>query len=239
MNKISQRVLNGLLFVAVISLVYFAIHSVSDMKTYKKITEESKELSQEISKEDDTKDFDKLCEINPDIAAWITIPDTPVDYPVVMAKDNNSYYLTHDIEGNYSQYGSVFTDYRIYDNPLEQKNCIIYGHNMGHWTDVMFGSLMEYEDEDFYQKHREVVIYTPGTKNIYQIVSVREVNNNSYAYEVDFDNENEFREWYEKSIQESMYTTNLPENSNSIKRVITLSTCTFGTNKLVLVCINI
>ena len=56
--------------------------------------------------------FRKLREINKDIVAWIHVPGTDVDYPVVHGEDN-SYYLNHDIEGKTSRAGAIFLDYRI------------------------------------------------------------------------------------------------------------------------------
>ena len=53
--------------------------------------------------------FRKLREVNKDIVAWIHVPGTDVDYPVVHGEDN-SYYLNHDIEGKTSRAGAIFLD---------------------------------------------------------------------------------------------------------------------------------
>ena len=44
-------------------------------------------------------DFDKLKETNQDIYAWIEIPDTQINYPVVQSGDDDAYYLNHTIDG--------------------------------------------------------------------------------------------------------------------------------------------
>ena len=62
-------------------------------------------------------DFAGLQKINGDIVAWIKVPGTKVDYPVVKARDN-SFYLSHGIDGSYSQYGAVFMDQRMYNRKL-------------------------------------------------------------------------------------------------------------------------
>lgn len=41
-------------------------------------------------------DWQTLQQQNSDIIAWITIPDTNIDYPIVQGYDN-AYYLQHDI----------------------------------------------------------------------------------------------------------------------------------------------
>ena len=44
-------------------------------------------------------DFKKLWKENEDIYAWITIPGTLVDYPIVQHPEDDLYYLDHTVEG--------------------------------------------------------------------------------------------------------------------------------------------
>lgn len=50
-------------------------------------------------------DFQNLQQINPEILAWITVPGTPIDYPVALGEDN-SYYLNHTVTGESNILGS-------------------------------------------------------------------------------------------------------------------------------------
>lgn len=186
---------------------------------------------------EDMINFKKLKKKNPDITAWIRIPDTPVDYPVVMAKDNNEFYLRHDVRGRLSSSGAVFTDFRLYGKPFECKNCIIYAHNMGRFETVMFSTLMKYEKQDYYDKHKNVYIYTEDTgKNVYRIVSVREVSTDDYAYKITFKGRNEFKGWIKENIKDSMIKTDTLKIKR-YKKAITLSTCTYGSRRLVIECV--
>lgn len=239
--KIKRTVINILIVVMVLIAVVFSYISSQGFKeeytvkkSYELIADEVRNTNKN-KKDKYSVDFDKLKKINPDIIAWINIPDTPVDYPVVMAKDNNDYYLTHNVKGEYSQYGSIFTDFRLYGAPLKQKNCIIYGHNMGRWTDVMFSSLMEYRNQEYYDKHESVNIYTEKGKTEYRIISIMEVSNYSYAYNLTFEVKKEYIEWVKKCVSDSMVECNT-EDMPEINRVVTLSTCTYGSSKLVLIC---
>ena len=54
-------------------------------------------------------DFHKLKNENKDIVAWIYIPGTTVDYPILIG-DTNEEYLYKDLEGNYTPLGSIFSD---------------------------------------------------------------------------------------------------------------------------------
>ena len=84
------------------------------------ILEESLISNDEVAEESDSNEetstsqklnFDVLKEKAPDIAAWITIPNTVINYPVTHT-DNNEYYLNHLYDGTYNQSGCPFIDYR-------------------------------------------------------------------------------------------------------------------------------
>ena len=53
-------------------------------------------------------DFEGLREQNEDIFAWITIPDTVIDYPLLCHPSDDTYYLNHDPAGNQVQPGAIF-----------------------------------------------------------------------------------------------------------------------------------
>lgn len=222
-----------ILFCVVGSFVYKDFKKMYDSKKiYDEINEQcvSKKSTQNTDK---IIDWDKLYKINSDIVAWIEIPNTPIDYPVLKSKDYN-YYLSHDIHKKYSQYGSIFIDNRLYDNPFESKNLILYGHNMGHWTDVMFGTLMKYKEKKYLDKHKYIYLYTKKRKEKYQIVSIREVPSVSDAYDIDFTQE-EFDTWLNNAVTKSIF--HCSNDVKKVRQVLTLSTCTYGTNRLVVHCI--
>ncbi len=55
-------------------------------------------------------DFDKLQQRNADIYAWIQIPDTVVDYPILQSAEDNLYYLNHTVDGAEGLPGSIYTE---------------------------------------------------------------------------------------------------------------------------------
>lgn len=110
-----------------------------------------------------------LQEEYPDIAAWLSIEGTPVNYPVVRCEDNQ-YYVNHLPDGSYNAAGSIFMDYRCTD---DSDNLILYGHNMGDGT--MFGSLKNYEAETYLKEHREFSLFTAEEELRCRIISVRRV----------------------------------------------------------------
>ena len=51
------------------------------------------------------RDFTALLERNPEVIGWIKIDDTDVDLPVMQREGDNSYYLKHDLDGNWDDLG--------------------------------------------------------------------------------------------------------------------------------------
>ncbi len=114
-------------------------------------------------------DFDSLTAQNPDIFAWITIPDTPVDYPLVHRTDgDDNFYLKHASDTSESAPGAIFTQY-THNQDLETDHVtMIYGHYMKKGT--MFGSLKYYLEESYRQEHPQITIYTPEHIYNYKVV---------------------------------------------------------------------
>ena len=46
-------------------------------------------------------DFDAMWKVNPDVYAWITVPGTVIDYPILQHATDNTYYLNYNIDGSY------------------------------------------------------------------------------------------------------------------------------------------
>lgn len=98
---------------------------------------------------EDTLSFAQLRAINPDVVGWLTVNDTPIDYPVVQGPDNRKY-LDTTVEGEYRLSGSLFLDWR--NNPaFSDFNSIIFGHHME--QERMFGCLSNFGDAAYFDAH--------------------------------------------------------------------------------------
>ena len=156
-------------------------------------SEESEESGEETSEyvyED--VNFAVYQKINKDIYAWIRIPGTPIDYPILNRKGDNEYYLKR----NYYRYadtrGSIFTeDYnnRDFNDPVT----LIYGHNMS--SGSMFGSIQKtYTKKSFMQSHKELQIILPDKTYTYEIFAAVPYSNIHLMYYYDFTNTYVFTE---------------------------------------------
>ena len=105
-------------------------------------------------------DFSKLMTRNSDVTGWLYCAGTPINYPVVQAKDNDKY-LHADLSGKYLRSGTLFVDYR---NAAigKDRQYILYGHSMKNNT--MFGSLMDYKKQSYYDAHPVLYYLTPNAE---------------------------------------------------------------------------
>lgn len=161
--------------------------------------------------------FVQFAEEYPDAVAWLKIPDTSVDYPVMPGVDNK-FYLKHLPNGNKSTMGSLFLDCRSDSDSL---HWIIYGHNMA--DGKMFGTLKEYEDQDFFADHNSLTIITLDSVYICPIFSVRQVYADSDAYLLNFTDNDSFDEYINRAASESLYPIEV--DLEKATKVVTLSTC--------------
>ncbi len=158
---------------------------------------------------------------NADVIAWIRIPGTNVNYPILRDTDEEKY-LRHNLYGNYTRCGSIFTS-EINKHPFSDFNTIIYGHNLN--NGLMFSDLKKYAQTNFYNHHKTIYVFFPDESvKKYRVVAMRtaydgdsEVYNtygtSFYSYEAAVNNGN-------KIADAEIYT------AKQIKSMITLSTCT-------------
>ena len=187
------------------------------------------DLSASAAKElvDNPIDFAELQAQNPEIYAWIYIPNTKVNHAVVCRNGDNAFYLDHDANGDENAAGAIFSeDYNTTD--LQDAVTLIYGHNMA--DDLMFGSLHYFEDKAFFDENDLFYIYAPGHIYTYRIVSAFTTDDQHvlyrYGYFQTFEKLREFEQEIlnPHSIQQNVREANLDDSS----KIVVLSTCNSG-----------
>lgn len=172
-------------------------------------------------------DFNKLWEVNEDIYAWITIPDTQINYPIVQSPDDDGYYLNHTIDGQEGYPGSIYTE-SCNSKDFTDYNTVIYGHNMKDGS--MFQGLHDYEDDQYLKDHPYIEIYTPDKEYKYQIFAVVVYSNVHILKGYDF-SKTEQRQMFLDSVYSSRSMENsfdLSVNVDTDSKILTLSTCIGG-----------
>ena len=152
---------------------------------------------------------------------WIKFEDDLISYPIMQAEDNSKYTIK-DADGNDSETGAIFLDYRS-SADFTDSNTIIYGHNMRDRS--MFGALKNYkEDLGFLDEHKYFQIITPEGSGRYMLFAFMDVPKNSYIYDVCGDNTSRMREFLDTIEYKTYIDTGIEPTVDD--KIITLSTCT-------------
>ena len=227
MSVKAKRVIDtGVLVLLILGATYFSSLSVREYLPYVGNQIKMERLQKEVAGRDDKGwrkiDWKKLQKKNGDIIAWIEVPGTKVDYPVVKCQ-SLSYYLHHDVDKKYNILGSVFVQPDTAED-FSDIHTVIYGHNMR--DKQMFGSLHSYESERFWKKHKEVCIYQPGRVIQAKVYSVYDTPDGTDTYRTEFDMPDEWKEWIAMTLEKRYYDTGI--QPQEAEQIITLSTCSNG-----------
>lgn len=163
-------------------------------------------------------------EENADIYAWISIPDTRIDYPVLQHPSDDTYYLNYNLDGSKGYPGCIYTE-KENAKDFSDFNTVIYGHNMKNGT--MFHDLHLYEDESFLPDHPYVYIYTPDSVLRYRIFAAYRYDDRHLLYSFDYATE-EGRNGYLWEIGNIRSLSAVRDDQVEVTagdRIITLSTC--------------
>ncbi|MBD5535189.1 MAG: class B sortase [Lachnospiraceae bacterium] len=144
---------------------------------------EAEAAENQVQEEEGEIDFDYLWTVNPDIIAWITIPGTNIDYPVLQHPTDDSYYLTHNLDGSYGYPGCIYIE-SLNAADFSDPNTLIYGHNLKAKT--MFTELHKFENKDFFEEYNEVILYLPDRTLHYRIFAAHVYDDRHLLYSFDF-----------------------------------------------------
>ncbi len=165
-------------------------------------------------------DFEKLKDYNRDIVAWLYFPGTKINYPIAQSNDND-YYLHRLIDRSWNAAGTIFMDYRN-EIDFSDWQTIIYGHNMK--NDTMFGSLLDYRDQAYYEAHPVCYLLTPAQNYKVELFAGYVVSEDSDIYSCNLMQAELDNHVYE-ACQNSIFKSNVEIQSND--RIVIFSTCSY------------
>ena len=156
-----------------------AVNNSSDKPSADRVSEDTKkELTAQVR---------QLSAEHSDSVAWLYIPDTNIDYPIMQSGDND-YYAHRATDGSYLYAGSLFMDYRC-SSDFSDFNSVIYGHNMGNGT--MFADIPNYENEEYFMEHSYGWLTTENDVRLIDFFAVARTVDTSGLYLADPN----FNEW--------------------------------------------
>ena len=165
---------------------------------------------------------------NKDLAGWLTIDGTAIDFPIMQDSNNKHYLYNNNAFDESARYGTPFIDFRCSKTDLS-KNTVIYGHKMNNSSH--FGSLESYTDTEFYKNH-PVIFYDTLTDSyafkVYAVFYATTQAEDDGGYIFDYYNpamsDESFSGYIELLNQYALYATGA--GLEKTDKIITLSTCT-------------
>ncbi len=172
----------------------------------------------------DEKDID-WSKLPDSVVAWVSIPGTSVDCPVVLDKqDDPGFYLTHDAEGAYSAWGTPYIAAGCAEG-LGSPLVLIYGHHMSDGS--MFADVANYSDEGFAREHNRIVLCTRERTIELEPKAANVVNASKEAVRLDFDDAEDLQAYMARQAAESEVVLGDIEPG---KQVFALVTCSYETS---------
>jgi len=163
-------------------------------------------------------------ETNEHIYAWITVPGTVIDYPVLQHPEVFGYYLDHNLDHSTGYPGCIYSQLynsKEWDDPIT----VLYGHNMKNGT--MFAGLHQYADPLFFEENPYIYIYTEDRILVYQIFAAYEYSDLDLVQLYNMGGEKAYTEYLN-----SIYTLDGMNNNFNTgievtveDKVLTLATC--------------
>lgn len=177
-----------------------------------------------INKPENPVDFDALIKKNPDIYSWIYMPETQINYPVCRHATEDNFYLDHDIYGNYSYAGAIYSQF-CNSREYSDRVTVLYGHNMADGS--MFANLHRFKDKDFFDENKYFYIYTEDRKLTYEIVSAFVYDDRHIMNTFDFSDDKVFEDYLAMIKNPRSVSSNVrDEVSLDINdKIVVLSTC--------------
>lgn len=209
----------GLIFIAFLLLNTYLFPEVNDPIS---VASASSTIEPELP--DNPIDFAKEKQKYPDMYAWINIPNTNVNYPVVQHPTKDDYYLNRNAEQKYTQAGAIYSEIKN-SKDFSDPNTVLYGHNMLNGS--MFRDLHKFrKDEKFWNENKYIYIYTPGHILTYEICAAYRYDNRHILNSFNFNDTDVFEEYLETvKNPKSLIARTREVSLNKESKILTLSTC--------------
>lgn len=166
---------------------------------------------------------------NDHVYAWIKVPGTNIDYPVIQHPTDDGYYLRRNLKGKKDNNGTLFTEGTYNTKTFDDPVTVIYGHSMN--SGEMFGRVQElFSDPDTFEDLSDIVIYTQFRKLEYKVFAAVPYDNRHILYNYDFTDSDH---WYGfltgiKSIKSFGANFNKEFYPQFGEKMLILSTCLKG-----------
>lgn len=173
-------------------------------------------------------DFNALKNDNPDIYAWIYIPNTNINLPVLQHVSDDNFYLDHNKDGEYAFEGAIYSQ-SVNSTDFSDPVTVLYGHNL--LNNTMFTQLHYFENSEFFNDNEAMYIYTPGHVLTYRIIAAYQYDNRHIMNSFDFSDPNVVQSYFDFVSNPDALICNVREGVSldaTQDKIVQLSTCISG-----------
>ena len=217
------------LIAALIGLGAIAFQYISQQRAYDDLEQyASISDAENVSLADLTVDWDALRAVNPDIVAWIYIPDSPVNSPVVQGQDNQEY-LHKAFDGSTGWLASAGTIFLDSNNASDfsDRNSALYGHHMNDGS--MFASLSDWQNNDEFNSHRDIYLLTPQGNYRLKTFAMVKTTGTDALVQTTFSSEESYRSYIQDKLDRSVVTQEGDVlGASDITQSMLFSTCEYS-----------
>lgn len=130
-------------------------------------------------------DFDALKAENPEIFAWLYIPETSIDVPVLQSGESDDYYETHNVMKEEDDGGALYIEAANLTSMCDF-NTVIHGRTGEDGESGIFADLHRFADPDYFDSHEQMYLYLEDNVLTYEIFAAYERENTSLIRTYDF-----------------------------------------------------
>ncbi|MEG3006800.1 MAG: class B sortase, partial [Oscillospiraceae bacterium] len=170
---------------------------------------------------------------NSDVIGWLRIPNTNIDFPVVVGPDS-LYYNERGYGKETSKNGVIWADSATNFGTRSQisQNTVLYGHNwtnyspkphIGRPQDIMFAQLTSFHHLDFAKNTPYIYYSTESEEMVWKVFASLYTETKWNYLEADAGSAY-MQSLISKAKTKSMHNYNVDVNAND--KILTLSTCT-------------
>ena len=163
--RVGNRILSIMAGILILLMLSYGMYSLWD--TYKiyanSFADEELLKFRPTDAGEDNPTLKDLKKLNPDVKAWIQVPKTNIDYPVVQGQDDMEY-INKNVYGEFELSGAIFLSCLNKDDFSDPYN-LVYGHNMKNGG--MFADVADFTNKEYFETHQKGKLYlTDATRKI-------------------------------------------------------------------------
>ena len=162
-------------------------------------------------------DFTALQALNPDIIAWLSIPGTEINEPILRREGEDNFYQTHSPDGKTAG-TAVFIQSAYNSADMNDSITVIYGPNQCQFANIQH----RYTENGSLDQFGTIIIYTPTETKTYRVFGAGSFTDTHLVHTYKSDSSSLISDWSQYHVMSRQYdeTTSLTDGA----KLLVLST---------------